>query len=422
MAITEIIMPKMGESIMEATVLNWLKKPGDYVEADEFILEVATDKIDTEVPSPVAGYLKEIIIPVGEIATIGKAICLIDATANSVVAEKSPFSSEEVFHPESDLGVLTDLSLGNFDSLHEKANPWISPLIKQICLQEKVSQRELSEIPGSGLDNRITKKDVMNYIAVRNAKRVISSGTLSQGTGLRLPGDEVIEMDRMRKMISERMVDSKRIAPHVTSFLEADMTNMVNWREKIKKSFQEKYKEPITYTPLLFMATAKALQDFPGMNISVEGNFIVQHAQINIGMAVALPNGNLIVPVIHEVDKLSLVELTQQVNDLSNRARLNKLKPADLEGGTFSISNIGSFGNLMGTPIIVQPQVGILAFGLIEKKPSVVSGPEGDSIQIRQKMFISHSYDHRVIDGSMGGGFLKRVSDYLEKFKLEEEL
>jgi 2-oxoglutarate dehydrogenase E2 component (dihydrolipoamide succinyltransferase) len=228
-------------------------------------------------------------------------------------------------------------------------------------------------------------------------------------------------MDRMRKMISERMVDSKRVAPHVTSFLEADMTNLVVWREKIKGTFLVKHKESITYTPLLIMATAKALLDFPGMNISVEGNYIVQHKQINIGMAVALPTGNLIVPVIHEADKLSLLELTQKVNDLSNRARNNKLKPIDLEGGTFSISNIGSFGNLMGTPIIVQPQVGILAFGMIEKKPAVISGPTGDNIQIRQKMFISHSYDHRVVDGSIGGGFLKRVSDYLEKFEMEDE-
>lgn len=419
MAIMEVIMPKMGESIMEATVLNWLKKPGDYVEADEFILEVATDKIDTEVPSPVSGYLQKIIIPVGEIATIGKAICVIDSTENS--AEPSPSTSTVTMFPQhEELALLTDVSLGILGQNEEKSNPWISPLIKQICLQENVTQRELSTIKGSGLDQRVTKKDVLNYIAVRNSKRMIASGTLSQGPGLRLPGDVVIEMDRMRKMISERMVDSKRIAPHVTSFLEADMTAMVTWRETEKANFLAKYKEPITYTPLLIMATAKALKDFPGMNISVEGNYLVQHEQINIGMAVALPNGNLIVPVIHEVDKLSLLELTKKVNDLSNRARLNRLTPFDLEGGTYSISNIGSFGNLMGTPIIVQPQVGILAFGVIEKKPAVISGPQGDQIAIRQKMFISHSYDHRVIDGSLGGGFLKRVSDYLEKFNISD--
>ena len=419
MAIMEVIMPKMGESIMEATVLNWLKKPGDYVEADEFILEVANDKIDTEVPSPVSGYLQKIIIPVGEIATIGKAICVIDSTENS--AEPSPSTSTVTMFPQhEELALLTDVSLGILGQNEEKSNPWISPLIKQICLQENVTQRELSTIKGSGLDQRVTKKDVLNYIAVRNSKRMIASGTLSQGPGLRLPGDVVIEMDRMRKMISERMVDSKRIAPHVTSFLEADMTAMVTWRETEKANFLAKYKEPITYTPLLIMATAKALKDFPGMNISVEGNYLVQHEQINIGMAVALPNGNLIVPVIHEVDKLSLLELTKKVNDLSNRARLNKLTPFDLEGGTYSISNIGSFGNLMGTPIIVQPQVGILAFGVIEKKPAVISGPQGDQIAIRQKMFISHSYDHRVIDGSLGGGFLKRVSDYLEKFNISD--
>jgi len=422
MAITEIIMPKMGESIMEATVLNWLKQPGDYVEADEFILEVATDKIDTEVPSPVAGILKQILIPVGQVATIGKAICVIDAN-DDVPLEKKSFDAEVVFHPEPEIAALTDLSLGNIDVSTDKANPWVSPLIKQICQQEKVSQRELSEIRGSGMDGRVTKKDVLNYIAVRNSKRMIASGTLSQGPGLRLPGDEVIEMDRMRKMISERMSDSKRISPHVTSFLEADITNLVQWREQNKAKFLEKYKEPITYTPLLFMATAKAIKDFPGINISVEGNYIVQHKQINIGMAVALPNGNLIVPVIHNVDELSLLELTKKVNDLSNRARKNKLTPADLEGGTYTISNIGGFGNLMGTPIIVQPQVAIMAFGVIEKKPAVITGPNGeDQIAIRQKMFISHSYDHRVVDGSLGGGFVKRVSDYLEKFQIDLDI
>ena len=418
MAITEVIMPKMGESIMEATVLNWLKQPGDYVEMDEFILEVATDKIDTEVPSPVAGYLQKILVPVGSIATIGKAICLMDAVSSDTPEANDTFSLDE------NMSALIDLTVGSSElSTDKSTNPWISPLIKQICQAENVSQRELNQIAGSGLDGRITKKDVLNYIAVRNSKRMISSGTLSQGAGMRLPGDEVIEMDRMRKMISERMLDSKRIAPHVTSFLEADVTNMVTWRSKVKQDFQDKYQEALTFTPLLFKATADALQDFPGMLISVEGDYIVQHAQINIGMAVALPNGNLIVPVIHEVDKLSLAELTQKVNDLSARARANKLKPVDLEGGTFTISNIGGFGNLMGTPIIVQPQVGILAFGVIEKKPAVITNEKGDDIiAIRQKMFISHSYDHRVVDGSLGGGFVKRVSDYLEKFSSNTQI
>jgi 2-oxoglutarate dehydrogenase E2 component (dihydrolipoamide succinyltransferase) len=418
MAITEVIMPKMGESIMEATVLNWLKQPGDYVELDEFILEVATDKIDTEVPSPVAGYLQKILVPVGSVATIGKAICILDAVSTETPEANDTFSLDE------NMSALIDLTVGTSElSTDKSTNPWISPLIKQICQSENVSQRELNQISGSGLDGRITKKDVLNYIAVRNSKRMISSGTLSQGAGMRLPGDEVIEMDRMRKMISERMLDSKRIAPHVTSFLEADVTNLVTWRSKVKQDFQDKYQEALTFTPLLFKATADALKDFPGMLISVEGNYIVQHAQINIGMAVALPNGNLIVPVIHEVDKLSLAELTQKVNDLSARARANKLRPADLEGGTFTISNIGGFGNLMGTPIIVQPQVGILAFGVIEKKPAVITNEKGDDvIAIRQKMFISHSYDHRVVDGSLGGGFVKRVSDYLEKFSANTEI
>jgi len=423
MALTEIIMPKMGESIMEATVLTWLKKPGEFVEADEFILEVATDKIDTEVPSPIAGVIKEVLVKEGEIAEIGKPICVIDASENQQINSEipSPVSFQDVFQANDSLANLTDLSLSNPED-GETGNPWISPLIKQICLQENVSQRELSTIKGTGLNNRITKKDVLNYIAIRNSKHTISSGTLSQGAGMRLPGDVVTEMDRMRKMISERMVDSKRVAPHVTSFIETDMTDVVLFRENFKTHFKEKYKEAFTYTPILLMATAKALSDFKGMNISVEGNFIVQHDQINLGMAVALPTGNLIVPVIHEADKLSLLELTQKVNDLSNRARLNKLKPADLEGGTFSVSNIGSFGNIMGTPIIVQPQVGILAFGVIEKKPAVITTKNGDEIAIRSKMYISHSYDHRVVDGSLGGSFLKRVSDYLEKIKDWEEV
>lgn len=423
MAITEIMLPKMGESIMEATILNWLKQPGDFVEADEFILEVATDKIDTEVPSPVAGILKQILIPVGQIATIGKAICTIDVS-NESAPETNDFVGSDVFQGEDTFSLLTELTLGNnVESSHDKANPWVSPLIKQICAQEKVSQRELSEIRGSGMDGRVTKKDVLNYIAVRNSKRMFASGTLSQGPGLRLPGDEVIEMDRMRKMIAERMSDSKRISAHVTSFLEADVTHLVAWRDKNKASFLAKYNEPITYTPLLFMATAQAIKDFPGINISVEGNFIVQHKQINIGMAVALPNGNLIVPVIHQVDTLSLLEITQKVNDLSMRARNNKLTPADLEGGTYTISNIGGFGNLMGTPIIVQPQVAILAFGVIEKKPAVIVDASGnDVIAIRNKMFISHAYDHRVVDGSLGGGFMKRVAEYLEQFKIDTEI
>lgn len=416
MSAIEVIMPKMGESIMEARVLTWLKKPGDYVEADEFILEVATDKIDTEVPSPYAGYLKAILIPEGELAIIGKPICILEASASDQKQQEIPaaLSLEDVWKVEASAEPISSADHANASG---SSNPWISPLIKQICLQENVTQRELSSIKGTGMDNRITKKDVLTYIAVRNAKHTLSSSTLTQGPGHRLPGDEVLEMDRMRKMIAERMVDSKRISPHVSSFVEADMHQVVTWREKMKEAYKLKFQESLTYTPILIQATAKALRDFMGMNISVEGDYIVQHQQINIGMAVALANGNLIVPIIHEADTYSLFDLSKKVNDLSNRARQNKLKPQDLEGGTFSISNIGSFGNLMGTPIIVQPQVGILAFGIIEKKPAVVSGPAGDVIQIREKMFISHSYDHRVVDGSLGGGFLRRVADYLEQFE-----
>ncbi len=269
MAVIEVIMPKMGESIMEATVLNWLKQPGDYVEADDFILEVATDKIDTEVPSPVAGVLQKILVQVGEVATIGKAICIIDVAEGTNTLETSNSFSTELFPIQDDLSKFTDLTVNTNFEVDESANPWISPLIKQICLQENVSQRELSGIKGTGLDQRITKKDVLTYIAIRNSKHTISSGTLSQGPGLRLPGDEVIEMDRMRKMISERMVDSKRVAPHVTSFLEADMTNLVAWREKVKSTFLAKYNEPITYTPLLIMFNRICLTPVIGSNIGL---------------------------------------------------------------------------------------------------------------------------------------------------------
>ena len=287
MAVVDLVMPKLGESIMEATVLNWLKQPGDYVEADEFILEVATDKIDTEVPSPVAGYLQKILVPVGSVATIGKAICVIDAVTTETPSTTDSFSLDET------MSALIDLTVGSSELSTEKStNPWISPLIKQICQSENVSQRELNQLPGSGLDGRITKKDVLNYIAVRNSKRMISSGTLSQGAGMRLPGDEVIEMDRMRKMISERMLDSKRIAPHVTSFLEADVTNMVKWRDKIKKDFEKREGEKLTFMPIFVKAVVKAIQDFPMINVSVDEKNIIVHQDINVGMATALPNGN----------------------------------------------------------------------------------------------------------------------------------
>ncbi len=424
MPIVEVNLPKMGEGIMEATVLTWLKKPGDVVSADDFILEVATDKIDTEVPTPISGKIHKLLVQEGEIAEIGKPICLMesDEAAENDSAE-SLIDPTEIFNELSvnmadleQINHLTQISTSSnqFTNSNE-SNPWISPLIKQICIQENISLKELNSIKGTGIENRITKKDVLDYIDRRNGSVLPKGSAVPIQKIPRLEGDQEIPMDRQRKMIAERMVDSKRISPHVSSVIETNVSRLVKWRESIKKEFIQNHQQNFTFTPVLVKATAEALKAYPGMNISVEGEMIIQHSIINIGVAVALPNGNLIVPVIKNADQKSLSELAFELNDLSNRARENKLSPAELQGGTFTISNIGAFGNIMGTPIIVQPQVGILAFGTIEKKPIVVSDENGDQIIIASKMFITHSYDHRVVDGSLGGMFLKFVSDYLEK-------
>ncbi|MDR6561843.1 MULTISPECIES: dihydrolipoamide acetyltransferase family protein [unclassified Arcicella] len=434
MALIEVIMPKMGESIMEATILKWLKSVGEKIDTDEYLLEVATDKIDTEVPCSQSGVLTEILVQEGEIAEIGKPICIISTDEEEVKDNtKVEVISEQLAQEIEEIKILTGI---NLDPITQEAvissnngSRFYSPLVLSISKEENISKTELDAIVGTGADQRVTKHDILNYLEQRKTTKVITPQAkapekiLSNASPVFISGnDEIIQMDRMRKMIAERMVDSKRVAPHVTSFVETDMTNVAIWRNSIKDSFKKQYGENITYTPILLEAIVKAIKDFPQINASVDGDRIIYKKNINVGMAVALPNGNLIVPVIHNADSYNLIGLTKKINDLTKRARENKLKPEDLEGGTYTFSNIGTFGNIMGTPIIVQPQVAIMAFGAIQKKPAVIETPQGDLLGIRQKMFISHSYDHRIVDGSLGGQFVKRVSDYLEAFEIDRKL
>ncbi len=431
MAIVEMVMPKMGESIMEGTVLNWLKQEGESIDADESVLEVATDKVDTEVPATHGGVLKEILVKEGDVVPVGAPIAKID-TEEEGAAPSAPAPEAEAI-PTPVNGQITEEKVeaapaANGAAVLEKpaGDRFYSPLVMNIARQENIAMSELERVPGTGRDGRVTKKDILAYVKNRPAQGspapiAPSAPAVQERQPQPMPvsvsgQDEIIEMDRMRKMIAERMVDSKRISPHVTSFVEADVTGVVSWRNRVKNSFKEREGEPITFTPIFIEAVVKALKDYPMMNIQVDGNNIVKKRAINVGMAVALPTGNLIVPVIHNTDQFNLTGLTKKVNDLARRARENKLTPDDLQGGTYTVSNVGSFGNVMGTPIIMQPQVGILALGAVVKKPAVIETPTGDAIAIRHKMFLSHSYDHRVVDGSLGGMFVRRVADYLEKF------
>ena len=443
MAIVEMVMPKMGESIMEGTVLSWLKQEGDTIEADESVLEVATDKVDTEVPATHGGVLKEILVQEGDVVAVGAPIAKIETEAGAAVeaapveapaapaAEPAPVSNGQAAAP------VAAVSNGQAVTLDAPASGrFYSPLVMNMAKEEGIAMTELEVIPGTGREGRVTKKDMLSYLKTRSGAPATSAPApkaqpapaktaerAPQAMPVAVSGeDEIIEMDRMRKMIAERMVDSKRISPHVTSFVEADVTEIVYWRNRIKQSFKEREGEPITFTPIFMEAVVNAIKDYPMINIQVDGDKIVKKKDINVGMAVALPTGNLIVPVIHNADQYNLVGLTKKVNDLARRARENKLTPDDLQGGTYTISNVGSFGNVMGTPIIMQPQVGILAFGAVVKKPAVIETPAGDAIAIRHKMFLSHSYDHRVVDGSLGGMFVRRVADYLERFDLNREI
>ena len=426
MAAVELIMPKMGESIMEATILRWLKKPGDRIGQDESVLEVATDKVDTEVPCMYAGTLVSILAQEGEVVQVGKAIAIIEAEGVTASAVRTPAPAKDIAAPApvaaapravTPMPAAPSVPASNGTaSSSGRSRRFFSPLVKTMAREEKVTLAELENIPGTGSGGRLTKRDLMSFLQYRRPAATAAPHVHVPLVPASISADdEILQMDRMRKMISERMVDSKRVSPHVTSFVEADMTGIVGWRDKAKHEFQQKYGEALTFTPFFVEAVAKAIRDFPMINIQVDGDRIIRKKDINIGVAVALPSGNLIVPVIRHADRLNLTELAKAVNDLARRARENRLKPDELSGGTYTISNVGSFGNVMGTPIIMQPQVAILAIGAIIKKPAVVETPDGDIIAIRHKMFLSHSYDHRVVDGALGGSFVRRVADYLEK-------
>ena len=431
MASVEMLMPKMGESIIEGTILTWLKKEGDSIEADESVLEVATDKVDTEVPATHGGILKKILAKEGDVVAVGTAIAIIEINAEaSNDTPATPATAKEVLVQAAPALTASLITAAEPEAPSHSDGRFYSPLVKSIAKEEGISTDELSRIPGSGAEGRVTKQDMLDYLAARSNGHSKNTGVTKTPPSISQPkapasisgGDELIEMDRMRKMIASRMVESKRISAHVTSFVEADMTNIVLWREKNKEAYKAKYGEGITFTPFFIDAVAKAIRDFPMINISVEGDHILKKKDINIGMAVALPSGNLIVPVIRNADQLNIVGISKKVNDLANRARINKLTADDVTGGTYTVSNVGSFGNIMGTPIIAQPQVAILAIGAIVKKPAVVETPTGDVIAIRHKMFLSHTYDHRVVDGSLGGMFVRKVADYLEEFDLETAL
>ena len=423
MAQFDLIMPKMGESVAEATIIKWLKQPGDTIELDEPVLEIATDKVDSEIPSPVAGILEKILFQEGETILVNAVIAHINTSADAVVSAPvvtAPATAAPVMESTS-----TSSPIAESDTDYRSASGrFYSPLVRNIAKEENVSMEELEKIVGTGKDGRVTKNDILAFIPQRNSspKPVAAKSQASAPERIQAPaisvsgGDEIIEMDRMRKLIADHMVMSKAVSPHVTSFIEVDMTSIVQWRDKVKSTFEKREGEKITFTPIIIEAVAKAIKDFPMINVSVDGTSIIKRKNINIGMATALPSGNLIVPVIKNADMMNLIGVTKSVNSLAARARANKLSPDDIAGGTFTVTNVGSFGNVMGTPIISQPQVAIMAVGVIKKKPAVIETPQGDVIAIRHLMFCSLSYDHRVVDGSLGGSFLRRVGDYLESF------
>jgi 2-oxoglutarate dehydrogenase E2 component (dihydrolipoamide succinyltransferase) len=424
MPILEFKMPKMGESISEATIINWSKKVGDFVEAEETLVEVATDKVDSEIPSPFSGTITEIRFWKDAIVGVGEVLALIETDGKAAgkkitigKTEEAAEKKEPRFKIESvqPTTVNRQLSTDNF----------LSPLIISIAQKENLSIEELQTISGSGTDGRIQKSDVFNYLKNRKypIKSILTTNNQQPTTSFPKPKinfiegkDRIIEMDRMRKMIADHMVYSKQTSPHVTSYIEVDVTNLVAWRNKYKDDFQNKFNEKLTFTPIFVEAVAKGIQDFPLINVSVDDKNIIVHSDINIGMATALPSGNLIVPVVKNANEKSLFELAKTVNHLAESSRNNKLKPEEIQGSTFTISNVGTFGSLMGTPIINQPEVAILAFGIIKKRPEVITTEKGDEIAIRSMMYLSLSFDHRVVDGFLGGSFLRKVGDYLEQF------
>ena len=440
MARFELKLPKMGESVAEATITNWLKEVGDRIEADEAVLEIATDKVDSEVPSEVSGVLIEQLFGKDDLVQVGQTIAIIETEGGEVATSSDNVAPEVVAAVEKTIDSAKDAVAapvaGNaLDT--SNSEKFFSPLVKNIAAAEGVTVAELDGISGTGKEGRVTKNDILEYVKNRGNQPVAAVKTVEapkQAPVAAAPvaqkaapvsvngGDEIVEMDRMRKLISGYMVASVQTSAHVQSFIEVDVTNIVKWREKNKNAFEKREGEKLTYTPIFMEAVAKSLKDFPGLNISVDGDYIIKKKNINLGMAASLPNGNLIVPVIKNADQLNLVGMAKAVNDLGGRAKAGKLKPDDTQGGTYTVTNVGTFGSVFGTPILNQPQVGILALGAIRKVPAVIETPEGDFIGIRQKMFLSHSYDHRVVDGALGGGFVKRVAEYLEAFDVNRDV
>ncbi|HAF31001.1 MAG TPA: hypothetical protein DCG75_18340 [Bacteroidales bacterium] len=440
MAKVEILLPAMGEGIIEATLTKWLVNVGDKVEEDQSIVEVATDKVDSEIPAPQDGIIEKLLFNENDIPKVGDTIAIIstngsDSDQKEVSEEKKVETDVPVFEKAPSTEEVSNNTLEEQGEQIISKTPegkFLSPLVRSIAEKENVSLSELERINGSGNTGRITKNDILNYINTRSntgidrtAKMQVQEKTSDKQISkpqiskeqIYSGGDyEIIEMDRMRKLIAEHMVHSKQVSPHVTSFIEADVTNMVNWKNKNKDRILEKENVKLTFTPIFIEATVKALKDFPMINVSVDGDKIIRKKNINVGIAAALPSGNLIVPVIKNADRLNLMGIAASLNDLSARARENKLKPDEIQGGTFTITNFGTFGNTTGTPIINQPQVAILGVGAIVKKPAVIETPSGDAIAIRHMMILSLAYDHRVVDGALGGMFLKRISDYLEDF------
>ena len=453
MAKFELKLPKMGESVAEATITSWLKEVGDTIEADEAVLEIATDKVDSEVPSEVDGVLVEKLFDVDDVVQVGQTIAVIEIEGGEAVVEATPVAvtKEEVPKTVADVAQTVTSAKATTAPIINSGERFYSPLVKNIAKQEGISQSELDSIPGTGKDGRVTKNDIKNYLESRNSaptpvattpkvaateikaevKQNVVAVKTEQPKSIEKPvdkpivasgDDEIIEMTRMGKLISKHMVDSIQTSAHVQSFIEADVTEIWNWRSQHKNAFKEREGENLTFTPIFMEAVAKALRDFPMMNISLQGDKIIKKKHINLGMAAALPDGNLIVPVIKDADQLNLFGMAKKVNDLARRARENKLNPDDIQGGTYTVTNVGTFGSIMGTPIINQPQVGILALGAIRKVPAVIESPQGDFIGIRYKMFMSHSYDHRVVNGALGGQFVKAVKDYLEAWDSNREI
>ena len=422
-----MIMPKMGESIMEGTILKWLKKEGDSISEDESVLEVATDKVDTEIPCTSSGVLSKILVNEGDVVKVGKVIAIIDSdTVDTDTVDTDSKYDQFVDEIEKDINkiqeVINEPEPQNKKINKTESNKFFSPLVLNIASRENISIENLEKIKGTGENERVTKFDLLKFI--EDSNDLTKSIDVKEETSeiILKEGEELIEPDRIRKIIAQRMIESKRISPHVTSFVEADVTNIFNERNKLKDKFLKINKTPLTFNPIFISCVTKALQEFPMMNISYINNKIIKKKYINVGIAVALNDDNLIVPVLKNTDKMSFMEIVKDSNDLIFKARENKLKTEDLEGGTFTISNVGSFGNVMGTPIILQPQVGILAIGSIRKLPGVVETPKGDKIMVRNKIFLSHTYDHRIIDGAVGGKFAQKVAENLENFDLKSNI